>query len=101
MAIEVTDEMRAAVIAELCANQGHTLLINAQNQSIGEILYGTEPDELPHIKCSRCGKVWVMSPIPRDNYDTAESALLEYLTPENEVRSYVLGMRERRNRGRR
>lgn len=95
MAIQVTDEMRQAVLAEICATTGHSV-------ELGSML-GATPDDpsgprgipmrpigpegkLPHIWCDRCKKVLgVFIAIEDDDYDKVEQRLAGMLRDKTEL----------------
>ncbi len=77
--LEVTDEMRQAVYAELCETDGHALSlqqafvfdVDHQNQTVGS------PDEtkMPNIYCTRCKRTWLVLIEPGTSYEDAEEKL--------------------------
>jgi len=89
--VEISDEQRAAVLAELCAQLGHDLDITEairNDRSIGDPdqltmnVRGKDDDTVPHLRCKRCPKVWLIMP-GVDGYDAAEDELNEQLAPKN------------------
>lgn len=103
MAIEITDEMRRAVLDEMCALEGHVLNINT---AIGRGPQGQEPmsirarneDELPHIACSRCGKTWLVVEEPGEGYEAAEAALQSSLKATDDLSKRITEIRNRRKK---
>lgn len=88
MATEITDEMRAAVLAEQAANCVH--IYDMQNVFAPGALDANgipvsvvaAPDEglLPHIRCGGpCGRVWIVCPTPGDTYDQAVQAMHDHI----------------------
>lgn len=81
MAIEITDEMRKAVYAADCLAQGHVFNFGsvvssgANNGNTTIDVQAPDPDEMPHLTCYRCGKVWLVMEEPGDGYDDAISLL--------------------------
>lgn len=89
MAIEVTDEMRAAVYAADCELKGHAFQIGElfhtvsvpaeQRDLVGDpfkkVLGSRDADKLPSLSCSRCNKVWLVMEDPGTSYADAEAQL--------------------------
>lgn len=89
MAIEVTEEMRAAVYAADCDVKGHAFQIGdlfhslpipaEQRDGVGDpfkkVLGSHDEDKLPSISCSRCNKVWLVIEDPGSSYDDAVAKL--------------------------
>lgn len=74
MAIDVTEEMRAAVYADDCGRLGHVPNFrNVFGQSWGSFMEIGGPDDatLPHVTCERCGQVWLLLPQPYSTYQAA------------------------------
>ncbi len=79
MPIEITDEMRQAVYAELCETDGHALSLREtfvfddahQKQLVGS------PDEtkMPNISCTRCERTWLVLSEAGIGYEDAEEKL--------------------------
>ncbi len=76
--LEVTDEMRKAVFAELCETQGHALSM-AEALRTGDdnrfTVTSSDPNKLPHITCTRCGIAWVVVNEAGTSYEDAEEKL--------------------------
>lgn len=83
--MEITDEIRAAVLAEQCATQGHLLdtaqLIGSDPTTGGITVRAADPDVLAHVRCERCGHVWLVA-VEGATYAAAETALNAQLAPE-------------------
>ncbi len=76
--LEVTDEMRRAVIAEMCAAQGHQLsMANALVRDEGghPDVGRPDPDKLAHLTCTRCDATWIVLDDVSDDYADAEEKL--------------------------
>jgi|SRR5688500_3847613 len=84
--VEVTQAMRLAVYAADCARLGHVVTLDHAVQFDGLVgrIEGPQ-DQLPHLTCMRCTKVWLIVEAPGDDYDSAEAALNEKLKPEHRV----------------
>lgn len=84
--IQVTREMRLAVYAEDCERLGHVVTLDHAVQFEGLVgrVAGPE-DQLPHLTCMRCTKVWLVVEVPGDDYDAAEADLNTKLRPEYRV----------------
>jgi len=89
--VEISDEQRAAVRAELCAQLGHDLDITEairNDRGIGDPdkrtmnVRGKDDDTVPHLRCTRCPKVWLIMP-GVDGYDGAEDVLNDQLAPKH------------------
>lgn len=76
--MEVTDEMRTAVLVAECERYGHVPNID---QAISNdptvhpdeliIRVRADPGVVPHISCRRCGHVWLVIDDPGLGYDDA------------------------------
>lgn len=103
MAIEITDEMRRAVLDEMCATKGHVFNVNKalgrgdQGQYIIDVR-GPSDDELPHITCSRCTKVWVVVEVPGESYEEAETSFLDQLKANTPIAKKTKERRDRRGK---
>lgn len=83
MAIEVTDEMRRAVYEADCAAHGHILDTSSAVGNDGDVhperytpsVIGPDADTLPHIRCQRCTKIWLVIEDPGDDYADAVAKL--------------------------
>ena len=96
MAIVITDEMRAAVLAEQAAKCVHVydmynLLAPSGADANGipiSVVAARDEGLLPHLRCSLCNQVWVVCPTPGNTYDQAVQAMHEHVTststPETE-----------------
>lgn len=71
--VEVTPEIRRAVLDAECVGKGHLPSLNrafrATNFPTPEI--GGPQGQEPHIYCDRCGLVWLLVAEPGDGYDDA------------------------------
>lgn len=81
--VEITDEMRAAVFAAECERRGHVPDID-EAISNDPTVYPDEntiriradtPGLIPHIRCRRCGHVWLIIDDPGQGYDHAVAKL--------------------------
>ncbi len=88
MAIEVTDEMRKAVLAEMCEQRGHSLsastAMSHDDQNRLDIK-STDAGKLPHLSCTQCGKVWIVMSEPGEGYDDAEKKLRTKMKDTTEI----------------
>ncbi|AEA27933.1 hypothetical protein Psed_5808 [Pseudonocardia dioxanivorans CB1190] len=78
MAIEVTDEMRQAVYEADCEAKGHMFVFDRMFQSTDghtSVVSGPDPDTLPHVRCQRCPKVWLLIDDPGNDYADAVAKL--------------------------
>jgi hypothetical protein len=95
VAIEITDEMRAAVLAEMCQRDGH--VVNG-NEAIGfdeKNQHGVrrlDPNKLPHMQCQRCNVTWIVLDETGDGYEDAEEKLRSKLKDTKDIDA----MREKR-----
>lgn len=87
--MEITEEMRRAVLGAECDKLGHvpdiSQAISNNPSEVGENtirIRAEDADSIPHISCKRCRKVWLIVEDPGDDYDTAEAALNERLLPK-------------------
>lgn len=87
--MEVTEEMRAAVLAAECERYGHIIDIN---EAISDdpthhpdehtvTIRARDADTIPHLKCQRCPTVWLIIEGVH-GYDDAEEALNARSVPE-------------------
>jgi hypothetical protein len=94
MAIELTDEMRKAVLDEICLRDGHTVdltnLLGSNSSMVGP------EGQLPHIVCSRCKRVWLVVETPALDYETAEENAVTQLASETPFRKRIEELRDRR-----
>lgn len=76
MAIEVTEEMRAAVYAADCERLGHMFNLNTALRPVeaSNLLSttaevgGPNEDTIAHLSCNRCPKIWLVIEDPGENY---------------------------------
>ena len=87
--VELTDEMRQAVHDEDCFRLGHTMetrnavMWNNSNFNDGQ-LYGPN-GRIPHLNCSRCGRVWlVVGDEPGSDYEDALARFRNRVKPGRE-----------------
>lgn len=79
MAIVITDEMRAAVLAELGETCVHVydmrdLIGSGPPDPDGlprSVVRARDDDRLPHLRCRRCGRVWLVIDTDGVDYDDA------------------------------
>lgn len=83
MAIEVTPEMRAAVYEADCKARGHiwdtTNMLSATDEILPEstngypttVVRAQDATQMPHLKCSRCERVWLVMDEPGNDYEDA------------------------------
>jgi hypothetical protein len=86
MAIEITDEIRHAVLAEMCETSGHIVnTIEAvgfdDNNRPG--IRTSDPDKLPHMYCNRCGITWIVIAENGANYDDADTKFRKRLKDDD------------------
>lgn len=70
--IEITPQMRQAVLDAECERLGHPL--NSANAMSWESNNGRirgPAGKMPHLTCDRCGHVWIV--LPRDGRDYAQA----------------------------
>lgn len=101
MGIEVTPELRAAVYAADCQQMGHLIDVKVGygEQDDVDVLTGRagEDDELPHVYCRRCGRVWVIvADSPGVDYDQAEAQILDRLAEGDSLVALAVDKREQR-----
>lgn len=78
MAIEITDEMRRAVLEQVCADQGHTIDPGPAVSSDNHARYSVknaDPGKLPHLRCIRCDRTWIVIDEAGTSYEDAEEKL--------------------------
>ncbi len=88
MAIEITDEMRKAVLAEMCTTNGHQMsMAEAIRPESGNryVVRSSDPNKLPHLSCSRCGLTWLVLDDPSADYEEAEERLRSKLKDTTEI----------------
>jgi hypothetical protein len=99
--VEITDEMRRAVLGELCAKIGHnpnysatiTVRPGDDRMQVGA------PDELqmPHMSCSRCRQVLgIVLPVTAWSYEDAERIVYGLLRADTEPARAITRNRWRR-----
>lgn len=72
--IILTDAMRDAVHTEDCVLLDHLLtMVNAFEYSRGYAKLSNPDGLIPHIKCTRCGKVWLIVENEGRDYRDAEA----------------------------
>jgi hypothetical protein len=75
--IKVTEEMRRAVFADMCERQGHAFTLDSLIQTTytdgfaGNHIKAKTDGQLPHVRCSRCDKTWLVVDDPGEGYDNA------------------------------
>ncbi|MGD9989318.1 hypothetical protein [Pseudonocardia sp.] len=78
MAIEVTDEMRQAVYEADCEAKGHIHVFDKMLQRTdgpANVVSGPDEATMPHVRCQRCPKVWLLIDDPGNDYDDAVAKL--------------------------
>lgn len=89
--MEVTEEMRAAVLAAECDRHGHLIDIDeaiSADPDLGDpnehtvTIRSREADTIPHIRCKRCPTVWLIVQ-GAAGYDAAEAELNDRLQPKH------------------
>lgn len=114
--MELTDEIRRAVWAEECERLGgHDIDVGAAfvwsaayspeattSQATAQAVQSLADDEdkLPHLKCRRCGRAWLVMPIEAVDYDDAERAVYGLLQGDTELARRIVRTRTRRERRR-
>lgn len=106
--IEVTPELRAAVYAADCQEQGHIFDVMVANgpSSDPDVLHGRPgsdgvPDTLPHLLCRRCRRTWlILADAPGAGYDDAEQRLMARLPPRDALVTRASVQRSERRRRR-
>lgn len=106
MTIEVTEDVRRAVYEADCAAQGHLLDFNSAVGSDPDdldpqgvpktVLTGPEDGQLPHVRCRRCSRVWLLIDVSGANYDDAVRQVGERLRVPRSTRDEVLRPRRRK-----
>lgn len=106
MDIEITDELRAAVYADDCQSQGHMpdMMIGYGPQDDVDILEGRpgpsgEKDDLPHVQCRRCKRVWIiLADSPGTSYEQAEAGIERRMRKGDRLAELAADKRARRER---
>lgn len=87
--MEITDSMRAAVLAEQCQQLGHDPDFGQVRRPSPEVnphdprgiplmeIRADDSQRMPHIVCARCGIVWLIIDEPGDTYEHAVERLAE------------------------
>lgn len=90
--MEITDEVRRAVLAGECQRSGHVMDISEAFSNDPNIpgdattnVRAHTPGKLPHLFCQRCGCVWLVLDAGHD-YDDAVDRLKTRLKDPNSVR---------------
>ncbi len=87
--IQVTPEMRQAVLDLICAEQGHIVRVdNVTDWSTrsGKVQGPSGPwpqGPMPHLFCGRCGYVWIVVAKSGRNYTQAERRFRQRLAPSD------------------
>ncbi len=102
MAVELTEEIRRAVMLEMCANEGHVLDVSkalgaTDNQFTAEVR--GDGSHLPHLRCSRCGRVWLVVETGAESYEQAEEGAFAQLNTETPFKKRINELREKRRNG--
>lgn len=83
--MQISDEVRAAVLAEQCETQGHDLVMNNVQTGAGQtgdrviMTVGCDGNRSPHVVCARCDRTWLVLEHGAIGYDAAEADLIERL----------------------
>lgn len=101
--MELTDEIRQAVHTEDCDRLGHQFdFTNTMAPDItkaGRIkhrLGSTDDLKLPYIECTRCERVWIVTPEDKFGYEDAERNLYKDLDPEAKLAKLIVRLRGKR-----
>jgi len=100
--VVLTDRIRRAVFKEICDKQGHqydtsTMLTGAQDGT-PRMVIGSEKDPLkmPHLSCSRCGRVWLVIADSGKDYEDAEQKLTNRLSTDDVMAQEMKRRRDHR-----
>lgn len=104
---EITPALRQAVYEADCKEQGHIydLMIGYELDDVN-VLVGRpdghgDTDDLPHIRCRRCRRVWLVVPdSPGLDYEDAEERVTKRVRKEDSLQGIVVDRRERRRKRR-
>ena len=104
--MELTDEIRRAVWVEQCQRLGgHDVDVAdafpwsaATGQAVQNLAAAEE--QIPNIRCRRCGRTWLVVPIEGVDYDDAERALYALLQGDTPLAKRIVRHRSRRERKR-
>lgn len=98
--MEITDEMRKVVREELCRENGHQLRFNnLLDHTYSAFISGQERDDLPHVTCTVCPRVWVL--VEEDSattYDEAEAKLQSRLKATDDLSKLITEIRNKRGK---
>jgi hypothetical protein len=101
--MEITPEIRRAVYEADCEQLGHRLTFEDVSRSSetgdgGFVLRLAAQDHyrLPHIRCARCGSVWIVHPVRGVDYDDAERQIYGLLRADTEPAREVTRLRGKR-----
>lgn len=99
--VEITDDIRRRVYREDCARLGHQVnfssALTTENRDDGrpaQVVASDDPLKLPHITCTRCGHVWIVTPAGGWSYEDAERLLYGLLRADTDLAQLIV-----RNRG--
>lgn len=89
--VNITDAMRAAVRAEMCATEGHTpdltgLFESSKTPGQSGITIGESDGVLPHLSCSRCSAVWILVPDPGTDLGDAKQKFKDRLKDDDPLK---------------
>lgn len=100
MAIDITPEVRQAVYEADCAETGHRvdpMGVFSYSKTVQYQQIGSEDElKLPHMKCLRCGRVWIVCPLDGADYEDAERQLYSMMEPKNPEAKKITRRRARR-----
>lgn len=111
--MEITDALRAAVRAAECERLGgHDIDTSAAfawsaaysaqsvpsqaSQAVQNL--DDTAEQLPHLTCRRCGRVWLVVPLEGTDYDDAERALYGVLQGGSDLARRIVRTRTARQR---
>lgn len=105
MAVELTDEIRQAVLDEECTRLGHDFDVSTAITGDGNtdgpprmtVGSSRNPDHGPHLRCLRCHRAWILVEVPAVSYLAAEADLIGRLRDGDELRARLVQRRDRRN----
>lgn len=107
MAVELTDEIRQAVLDEQCAALGHDFDVSTAITGDGntdgpprmKVGSSRNPDHGPHLRCLRCRRAWMVIEVGVVGYDAAEADLIGRLPAGDPLAEQAKARRDRRQHG--
>lgn len=100
--IEVTPEIRQAVMDAECERIGHdiaayqAILWSDDRQRQVGVGSNSDSERLASMSCLRCGRTWVILPVEGGNYEEAEGRVYAELRPDQRLAKRILRQRARR-----